>query len=336
MPNIMLTYGCNLECSYCFANEFVNKKTSYITMENFVKAVEFLTKEDGIRIGIIGGEPTLHPNFKNFLEYLMNNRRVTEVTIYTNGILLDKYINQIISPKFRLLINCNSPKEIGEHLYEKMRKNILTLINDHYMKERINLGINLHSDDLDYSFIISLLKECGLHRVRMSLTVPNFENSEDIKSIEHFLKRKSFLLKFLINLSDNDILPYYDCNKPPYCIWTNQEKECIENIVNKYKVESNLTGDNSFCYPVIDILPDLRAVRCFALSEFEKVDIEEFSGVSELASYFLNQIDSACYKIPSNEQCINCKTRKVRKCTSGCIGFKINSISKLNDYSISL
>ena len=28
MPNIMLTYRCNLNCPYCFANEFVNKKNT--------------------------------------------------------------------------------------------------------------------------------------------------------------------------------------------------------------------------------------------------------------------------------------------------------------------
>ena len=133
MPNIMLTYGCNLKCTYCFANEFVNKKSSYISEENFQKAIDFLTREDVTRIGIIGGEPTLHSQFKNFLEYLINNRRVGEATIYTNGILLDRFINQVISPKFRLLVNCNSPKEIGNEQYEKLRNNLNTLINEHYM-----------------------------------------------------------------------------------------------------------------------------------------------------------------------------------------------------------
>ena len=336
MPNIMLTYGCNLKCPYCFANEFVNKKSSYITEENFVKAIEFLTREDVTRIGLIGGEPTLHPKFKDFLEYLINNRKVVEATIYTNGILLDKFINQITAPKFRLLINCNSPEEIGDEKFAELKRNLSCLINDHYMRDRMNLGINLYKDDLDYSYIIDLLKECGLHRVRISLTVPDFSNCGNINAIEYFKSRKSFLLKFLAEMQKNNILPYYDCNKPPYCIWSNEEKEWLENMVAQYHVESNLVGDHSFCYPVIDILPNLQAVRCFGMSEYEKVDINDFSGVSEVASYFLNHIDSASYQIPATDECKECRKRQTRKCTAGCIGFKSEAITRLNGFAMGL
>lgn len=336
MPNIMLTYGCNLKCPYCFANEFVNKKSSYITLENFSEAVEFLTREDSTRIGLIGGEPTLHPQFKEFLELLINNHRVSEATIYTNGILLDKYIDQLSTPKFRILMNCNSPREIGEENFNKIRNNLACLINNHYMRNRINLGINLYDDNLDYTYIINLLKEFNLHRVRISLTVPDFSESNDIKVLDYFKKRKPFLLKFLADMKENNILPYYDCNKPPYCIWSDAEKKWLEDMVNQYHVESNLVGNHSYCYPVIDILPDLRAVRCFGMSEYEKVNIKDFSGISELASYFLNRIDSASYLIPASEECIECKTRKTRKCTAGCIGFKSASIERLTKYALEL
>lgn len=336
MPNIMLTYGCNLKCPYCFANEFVNKKASYITEENFVKAIDFLTRENEARIGLIGGEPTLHPKFKKFLEFLIGNRKVIEATIYTNGIFLDRYINQIISPKFRLLVNCNSPREIGEEYFEKMKANLYHLVKDHYMRDRMNLGINLYKDDLDYSYIIELLKECGLHRVRISLTVPDFSACKNVNAIEYFKKRKPFLLRFLSDMKENNILPYYDCNKPPYCIWTDDEKEWLENMVAQYHVESNLIGDHSFCYPVIDILPNLQAVRCFGMSGYEKVNIDNFSGVSEIASYFLNHIDSASYQIPMADMCKECRKRQTRKCTAGCIGFKSDAITKLNEFAMNL
>ncbi len=336
MPNIMLTYGCNLKCPYCFANEFVNKKSSYITEEAFIKAVEFLTRESNNRIGLIGGEPTLHPQFKDYLELLISNRNVSEVTVYTNGILLDKFINQIVSPKFRLLVNCNSPDDIGRENFERIRKNLVDLINNHYMRDRINLGVNLYTDEMDYMFIVDLLKELGLHRVRISLTVPDFSRCSDKGSIEYFKRRKGFLLQFLRDMHSNDILPYYDCNKPPYCIWDNEEKEWLENMVAHYGVESNLIGNHSFCYPVIDILPNLQAVRCFGMSEYEKVDIKDFEGVSEIASYFLNQIDSASYLIPTDDVCKECRERKGRKCTAGCIGFKSRSINKLTDYAATL
>lgn len=333
MPNIMLTYSCNLKCPYCFANEFVNKESSRISIENFAKAISFLTKEDIARVGLIGGEPTLHPEFKTILEMLITNRRISEVTLYTNGLQVDRYIEQLVTPKFRLLVNCNSPKDIGERNFEKLTNNLETLVNHYYMRDRINLGINLYDDNLDYSYIVDLLKMCGLHRVRISLTVPDFGACGDVDAIDFFMGRKKYLLNFLSDMRDNDILPYYDCNKPPYCIWTNDEKKWLNDIVRHFNVESNLVGDHSFCYPVLDILPDLQVVRCLGMSDFEKVNLEDFSGVSEIASYFLNSVDAASYLIPSSSECIACKKRQTRKCTAGCIGFKSKSVSKLTEYA---
>lgn len=141
------------------------------------------------------------------------------------------------------------------------------------------------------------------------------------------------MLKFLSDMRDNDILPYYDCNKPPYCIWDDNERSYLNDIVHHFNVESNLIGDHSYCYPVLDILPDLRVVRCFGMSDFEKVKLEDFSDISEIASYFLNSVDAASYLIPSSSECVSCKKRQLRKCTTGCIGFKSNSISTLTEYA---
>ena len=158
MPHIMLTYRCNLHCSYCFANEFVNKEKTDITVRNFRKAVEFLTRTGETHIGLIGGEPTLHPVFQLLMEMLIANPKVSGITLFTNGLLLDQFIPQITHPKVKLLVNCNSPLIIGEKSYDRMRSNLDTLIWQYYMKDRVHLGINLYSIDMDYTYIMELLQ----------------------------------------------------------------------------------------------------------------------------------------------------------------------------------
>lgn len=120
MPNIMLTYRCNLKCPYCFANEFVNSSSTDITLENFDKAIGFLTKDGPTRVGLIGGEPTLHGEFDTILTRIIDNPLITEATIYTNGILLDKYIKLIVHPKFRVLVNWNSEEDIGKSHFSRI------------------------------------------------------------------------------------------------------------------------------------------------------------------------------------------------------------------------
>lgn len=327
----MLTYRCNLNCPYCFANEFVNKQSTDITFENFLSAIDFITKDGPTFVGLIGGEPTLHSEFKEILQAIINNRNIKECTVYTNGLELDKYIDELSTPKFRLLVNCNSPKTIGETKFARIISNLDVLINKHYMRDRINIGINYYSDDLDCGFVIDLLKRYDLHRVRLSLTVPDFDTCGTTSSISYFRERKKGLLKLLGLFDENEIVPYYDCNKPPLCIWTDEEKQWIQDYLNKYGVkESNLLDSTSLCYPVIDILPTLEAVRCFGMSSFDKVSIKDFKSITDIASYFLNVVDSEAYRISDCIDCRECYNRKTRHCTAGCIGFKSEYIKKVN------
>ncbi len=332
MPNIMLTYRCNLHCSYCFANEFVNKNNTDITIKNFLKAVSFATRTGPARIGLIGGEPTIHPGFPVIMELLNNNPKVKGITLYTNGLLLDKYIQQFNNQKIHILINCNTPIIIGEKAFDRMQMNLDKLMHEESMKERVHLGINLYSDDMDYTYIINLLQRYKMHSLRISLTVPDFSTCGQINALENFKKRKPFLLDFFREMDSIQVLPYYDCNCPPYCIWSEEEKEWLEKYTAKYPDEQgNLTGYHSSCFPVIDILPNLQAVRCFGMSDYMKVSIEDFRNISDLTSYFINEIDSVAYKMPACKECANCYEQKVRHCVTGCMGFKANGIRASND-----
>lgn len=332
MPNIMLTYRCNLHCSYCFANEFVNKDKTDITLGNFMKALDFLTGEGETSIGLIGGEPTLHPGFPVFMELLTANPSVNVILLYTNGLLMDRFIPQITDRKVQILVNCNSPHIIGEKAYETMRQNLDTLIFRHGMKRQISLGINLYSDSMDYSYMLELLQRYDYHRVRIALTVPDFSTSGETDAISYFKERKAFLLRFFRDMEKIHVLPVYDCNKPPYCIWTEEEKEWLKAFTGAFpKSNTNLVGHQSKCIPVIDILPNLQAVRCFGMSDFLKLRISDFETISDLAARFVNEIDSNAYKLSACEDCRECYQRTTKHCVQGCIGFKAARIHACND-----
>jgi organic radical activating enzyme len=41
-----------------------------MSIEDFIYVLNFLTKSKSYEIGLLGGEPTLHPNFLDFLDIL--------------------------------------------------------------------------------------------------------------------------------------------------------------------------------------------------------------------------------------------------------------------------
>ena len=332
MANIMLTYRCNLHCSYCFANEFVNKEKTDISLRNFLKAVSFITADGPATVFLIGGEPTVHPGFGTMMELLTANPSVTGVRLFTNGLVMDRFVPLLTQPKVEVLVNCNSPQDIGNEAFERIRRNLDTLILENGMGQRVGLGINLYSDDLDYTYIMDLLRRYDQHHLRFSLTVPVFSECGEMDVLGYFRKRKKFLLEFLRKMDSIGVTPLCDCNRPPYCIWDDEEKEWLEAFSTRCRGnDCNLVGDCSWCTPAIDILPDLQAIRCFGMSDFMKVPISQFACVDDLVRYFENEIDSVAYKISPYEECKDCYARKTRRCTTGCIGFKAARIRACNE-----
>ena len=71
MANIAITSRCNLNCSYCFAQATYNapeKKYGHMTPDVFKKSLDILQKSNIGQVSILGGEPTSHPDFMQYME----------------------------------------------------------------------------------------------------------------------------------------------------------------------------------------------------------------------------------------------------------------------------
>ena len=83
--HIEITHACNLECANCtrFVGHF--HKPFFMDVDTFTKAAKSLQYFPGV-VGIMGGEPTLHPEFETLMEIFaeiipQKNRR----GLWTNG-----------------------------------------------------------------------------------------------------------------------------------------------------------------------------------------------------------------------------------------------------------
>ena len=336
MANIMMTDSCNLHCPYCFANEFVNKDRNEITEDAFKKAIDFIVGDGShSSVGLIGGEPTTHSKFEYFMRKLLLDKRVKGVMVYTNGILMDKFWNVLCHPKTHMLINCNSPDDIGIHQFERLKQNLKVLIEDKLCMDRVTLGINMYDRNFEYEYLLELLKKYHFHHVRVSITVPNFEENRNIDVHSYFESMKPRMFSFFHELLKNDIIPNFDCNKIPSCLVSEDElmqfstylsSEFIRQNINK----SNISSNEVHCTPVIDIRQDLTAVRCFGLSDCTKQRIDDFSGILELEKFYIRIVDAYAYNTSYCNKCLDCHLRKVMKCSGGCLAYKIDQIKLLN------
>lgn len=66
---IDITNACNMRCSNCTRFCGNHKKPFFMNFETFKRAVDSMEGFDGV-VGLIGGEPTLHPEFERFALYM--------------------------------------------------------------------------------------------------------------------------------------------------------------------------------------------------------------------------------------------------------------------------
>jgi len=324
MANIVITEKCNLACPYCFADEFVHKASNEISLENFKKALLFVesSKSFGKFIGLIGGEPTLHSKFSELLEFVNFDNQLKEVLIFTNGIRINETFSITSQPKFTFLINLNSPQIIGSSNYFKIMQNIDSLISKYNKNHSLTLGLNLYALDLDYTFFVDTLERFKLKSARLSITVPNLTNGNS--GIDKVAAFKPLIYKLYVDLLYRGIHTVFDCNKIPPCLWSDKELLKISlfqaNNTNE-RIGFNLTTNK--CNPVIDILPDLTAIRCFGLSGISKVKIDDFSTLDDLYLYYLNNFDRELVQVPAQKDCNSCEMFLNNSCYSGCLANKI-------------
>ena len=78
MANISIVNYCNLKCPYCFANDMIDNNRYTMTSDELVKILDLMGRTNEY-VGIIGGEPTLHPKFDEILnlfkEYKLNHSK---------------------------------------------------------------------------------------------------------------------------------------------------------------------------------------------------------------------------------------------------------------------
>jgi len=269
---------------------------------------------------------------------LIKDERIEGIMLYTNGILIDRFWDVICHPKIHLLINCNSPKDIGEKQYASLLKNLDTLFNQKMCGDRVTLGINMYSSNFDYDYMLDLLKRFEQRHVRFSITVPNMDENRNVDAHSYFKMMKPRMLDFFHDLLSAGIIPNFDCNKIPSCLMEENELREFDKYLNNEFIKNNVGKSNIVnsevrCRPVIDIRQDLTAVRCFGLSETTKQKISDYAGIKELENYYIRTVDAYAYNTSYCKKCNECHLRSVMKCTGGCLAYKIKQINHVKEYA---
>ena len=87
---LSVTDRCNLRCSYCMPEqEYVwLPREDVLTFEEMAVLTGYFTDLGVDRVRLTGGEPLLRRDLPQLIRLLLQNRRVTDIALTTNGVLL--------------------------------------------------------------------------------------------------------------------------------------------------------------------------------------------------------------------------------------------------------
>jgi len=316
MANVLLTEKCVRACPYCFAKEYLKEsKENMLSWEDLIYIADLFEASNEKHLSLLGGEPTLHPDFVDFVMYLI--QRDFSVNIFTNGILSNEkletakaYLLKIPVEKLSFVCNYNHPNTSTANETKQINKFFKTF------SKYISLSFNLYQKDFDFTFLVDAINKYGLKKhIRLGLAQPIPGQKNECLTLNEIRGIAEHLRKQLELLEHHRISIGFDCGMP-LCIFSNEDIGRLFKL-NKGKVAFS-------CGPAIDIGPDMQVWACFPLSNYEKKSLYDFDHVNEIKKYFSNQNhDLRKDKKGIFEECATCVYFAENLCMGGCLAHLI-------------
>lgn len=197
-----ITNKCNLNCKHCYVMKDIKLK-SIDNYETVMKITNKIIENNTMEISITGGEIFTVPRIDEILQRFMDNNIF--INIYTNGMLLDKYIEFLKERKdlFKIYISVDGSRQghesiRGEDTYNKLLHNISLAI-----KNGCNIQTSTVINALNYKGIPEMivdLKNIGVKLMQFSFTVIEGNAAKNNEVLEMTQEMYDYMTKSMVEM----------------------------------------------------------------------------------------------------------------------------------------
>ncbi|MFP4060947.1 MAG: radical SAM/SPASM domain-containing protein [Bacteroidota bacterium] len=317
MANVLLTEKCVRSCPYCFAKEHMDESDQQmLSWQDLIYIVDLHEISGDKAIALLGGEPTLHPDFVDFVLYILE--RNFHVNIFTSGIMGNraieeaaKHLSGIDPNKLSFVCNINHP-DITPYPEKEALTRFFKVFG-----HLTSPGYNIYEPEFELDFMFHMINQYGLkHHIRLGLAHPIPGEKNMYVKVEEFPLMYKSLLKYLPTFEMLKINVGFDCGFP-ICGLTDEE------IGKLFKINN---GRLRFgCGPAVDIGPDMMVWSCFPLSRFQKKSVFDFNSIQEIVTFY----EGLHSKIKTETggiylECDTCPYLEEKLCSGGCMAHALS------------
>jgi MoaA/NifB/PqqE/SkfB family radical SAM enzyme len=307
MANICVTFACNRTCGYCFAQKTLESSGTapgsgpHMSLETFRGALDFIERSGIAQARLLGGEPTLHPDFPALLEAVAERR--LGLLVFSNGLMPGRALTAIeAAPEVRVLINVADRGE-PESTLERQRTVFERL------GARIMPGYTIHDPGADLDFLLDLIREFGLaRRVRLGLAHPSLQRVNTYLHPRGFEHVGVEIGRFASRAGREGVTLELDCGFVP-CMFTDDALASLGRAAESLGTR---------CSPILDLLPDGRIIPCHPLSPLFSIPLGPRDRADDLRKELSRRLEP--YRaLGVFRECSSCPFRGSGRCGGGCL-----------------
>ncbi len=312
MANLIVTNVCNLKCPYCFAGQYLETAkqatdSAFIGLATFQERLDFLDRSGINEIRLIGGEPTLHPQFPELIEQA--HQRGKRIVVFSHGLMPDRALAclEALSPQACIVIvNMNATRHAEGPSQQEVTKRKMTLMR---LGDRASLGFNIYTPAFDMDFLLTLIQEAHCQpSIRVGLAQPILSGDNAFLHPKQYRLVGAELARFAQRAARAGVKLDLDCGFVR-CMFSNDEIAHLREAGTQFEAH---------CNPILDIDISGRVIHCFPLTNH--VELAPNTGLDAGAMRAALDAQTKLFREAGiYRECSTCPIKLRGECTGGCL-----------------
>jgi MoaA/NifB/PqqE/SkfB family radical SAM enzyme len=316
LANLVITEVCNLSCPYCFASDHMahakaNASRLFISIKDFEEHLDYLDRSGIDQIRLIGGEPTLHPQFPELIQRAMSRNK--QIVIFSHGLMPEQALSSltVIPPdQCTILINMNATRAVNGPTTKEQTQRFSVIKQ---LEHRVVPGFNIYRPNFQLDFLLSLIDEANCRRsIRLGIAHASLSGNNKYLHPKQYPVVGHQIVLFARRAFEAGVRLEFDCGFVR-CMFSDEDMETLREVKADFGWR---------CNPILDIDLNGQAVHCFPLAERFQMHLTLAEDTTALREKLIFQ--TAPYRIAGvYRECLTCSFKSRGDCTGGCLASTI-------------
>lgn len=295
-------------CDYCYVRVQEKVMPQDLGVREFAQILDWFQHLSVDEIILLGGEPTLHPDFPAFLATIEEKRISTR--LFTNGFFSGGAARRLGKAAWIETVFFHYDANYLNHSTAGKKQFLHNLDHASQCNKRIWLRWNIDRPDNNVAELIALCKRYAAN-IGYSISVPTFQgNHISLTDIHHYVRS----LMHFITLAHENGIEVEPARAMPLCVFDTDQLR----VLKKY---NKLSGRCTALYD-LTVNTDLSLQLC---SVTHSIHTSPVSGLRDLKEKieFLQNEETRLKGEPLIPACKECMYSSSGECQGGCYGYKL-------------